>query len=376
MSLAEDKNLLPNLTRLTLKTPSPSSEQMIMWIQLFLSPTLIEISVVPLAPDQPALLSCTEASTLLRHISSICPTLKFLSIFPDKEDTTSYKEQPCDSRSLFDFWNRSLPRQLKQMKFLCELCTTTEVLTPDTIVYLARLPHLRNLAIYPASRPVILGKITEKNAFPALREFSFNWISHKLAAEIWHLPIFDRITSLKLTLVTQPDDEEIDQWVGLLMSVICGSSPCLTNLSINFDCQDKYDYCVDFSSKPLVKPMKELSLQTLELISVSIEPRADAWNLLPSIWSQLTILRLPHNLVESEELILFSELPALQHLLVKLSLSASPLEDKSSPLNNRNMHFATLKSSSEVKITGDVYEIAWYVLMKLFVDILLTHDCI
>ncbi|QRV97500.1 hypothetical protein RhiJN_25519 [Ceratobasidium sp. AG-Ba] len=338
-------------------TPSPSSTQIIMWTQLFVSPTLVEISVVPLTPHQQGFLSCLEASALAKHINAVCPNLRFLSLFPDKEEAVEYRNRPCDAQALlYEFWNSSFPRQLESMESLTELCTTTAVLMPIGPARFIRLPDLKNLAIYPTPFTFALEKIAPESPFPALTKFSLNWAPHTLPVDVWRLPIFTNVTSVTLSFVTQPRDG-IDGWSSSLVSIICDKSPRLIALYIDFDFEKKYD-SVDLSSRPVIKPMQQVPLQTLELVSAHIEESSETGRLIPAIWSYLTVLKLPDNATNIEELALFSELPVLEHLVVELSLSTPPSEQTPVSSEGRNSSFNTLQSSSKVDISGDFYEIA------------------
>ncbi|QRV97499.1 hypothetical protein RhiJN_25518 [Ceratobasidium sp. AG-Ba] len=127
------------------------------------------------------------------------------------------------------------------------------------------------------------------------------------------------------------------------MTMISDNGPSLINLSINFDYEKRYQDWVDFSSATVVLPMQVLSLKTLELASVCIWVDSEASSLLPPIWSQITILQMPDNPTRNEELILFANLPALQLLVVRLSISSSPLQRLGVSVE-RNTGFKTLQA--------------------------------
>ncbi|KAG9079218.1 hypothetical protein FS749_008723 [Ceratobasidium sp. UAMH 11750] len=246
------------------------------------------------------------------------------------------------------------------MESLCELCTTTEVLMPNTITHLARLPNLKSLAIYPTTRPFVSTKVTQSGLFPVLRKFSLNQAPHTLFSEIWQLRIFRNLTSLVLTFLTQPEtDDEIDLWCGLLMSLIYESSPNLVDLSVDFGSNSSCRYYVDISLDPVMSSMEKLPLQQLELRSASL---CGNWEIMPLIWSQLTVLKLYEENVTATELIWFAKLVNLEHLTVELSLSTPLPSLVSFPPEGVNKCFVTLQSSEPVAIVGDIHEIARWLL--------------
>ncbi|KAG9079453.1 hypothetical protein FS749_008523 [Ceratobasidium sp. UAMH 11750] len=249
-----------------MKPPKSPGRQIMMWIPAFLSPTLTEILVVPSDTNQDALVSHLEGSGLFRRISIACPGLKKLSLCLDGEGEIDYQNKLSDGRTLAEFWDNSLPQYLARMESLCELCTTTEILTPNAITHLAGLLNLKSLAIYPTTRPFVSTKVTQSGLFPVLRKFSLNQAPHTLFSEIWQLRIFQNLTSLVLTLLTRPEtDDELELWCGTLMSLIHESSPNLINLLIDFDSGYNHDSMIDISLDPVALSMEKLPLQRLEL---------------------------------------------------------------------------------------------------------------
>ncbi|KAG9094213.1 hypothetical protein FS749_012911 [Ceratobasidium sp. UAMH 11750] len=360
MVYARERTLLPNLVTLTLKPPKSPGRQIMMWIPAFLSPTLTEISVIPSDTNQDTLVSHLEGSGLFRRISIACPNLKKLSLCLDGEGEVDYQNKPNNGRTLAEFWDNSLPQYLARMESLCELCTTTEVLVPNTITHLAGLPNLKSLAIYPTTRPFVSTKVTQGGLFPVLRKFSLKQAPHALFPEIWQLQIFRNLTSLVLTFLTQPEtDDEIDLWCGTLMSLISESSPNLVDLSVDFDSNSSCHYYVDISLDLVTSSMEKLPLQQLELRSASL---CGNWEIMPKIWSQLTVLKLHEENVTAAELIWFAKLVNLEHLTVGLSLSTPLPSLVSFPPEGVNMYFITLQSSGPVAIVGDIHEIARWLL--------------
>jgi hypothetical protein len=364
MRHARNKTLLPNLTQLTLETASAMSNQL-MWIRTFLSPTLVEISVVPFSTFTP-LISYLEASTLLRHITATCPSLQFLSLFPAPEDPVAYHQGLRDSRMMISFWDSSLPQYLAQMSSLRKLTTTTEVFMPETLVSLARLPHLHSLNIYPTDRPFKIKTLAPQNSFDALRNFSLYSAPHSLFAEVWGLQCFKHITSLNLVFISCPESKEDEEsWVSALLSLISNNSPDLARLSIDFDPHYANEYLITLCHNADLQFTEKLPLKYLELRSACLgadnnQCDDSIYSMLPTVWSQLTVLKLPDEEGIPSKLYWFSKILHLEHLTLRLSLT-TPLPDLMTISGPKNMCIGTLESSGTVDVTGDTRQIARYV---------------
>ncbi|QRV98086.1 hypothetical protein RhiJN_26105 [Ceratobasidium sp. AG-Ba] len=362
-----------------------------MWSQMFLSPGLLEISVPPPTGSNEGLLSHLEAAALLRYIGTTCRGIQRLSIFPDRAPITDYKKSICATSLLMEFWDGSLAQHLAQFDTLRSLCTTTEALGPSVINQLAQLPNLESLVIYPSSQPLEPTAIILSSPFPALRAFSLEQTPYSLFSEICKLQILRRVASLRLVFTNSPDDEDDEDgnddnyndsdnddddnddannnedsddeeeeslWAISLITLVWNNCPELSDLSIDFDCYGgSGDFVISLDS--IKFPMKGLPLQKLSLRHAVISA---GWDLMPSVWPQLEVLELPRHWATPDELLLFARLPRLETLVVKLSLT-EPLPKLNHSLDwDASLHFSTLRSSTNVRIKGDIYNISQWLL--------------
>ncbi|QRV83305.1 hypothetical protein RhiJN_11321 [Ceratobasidium sp. AG-Ba] len=355
---AQAKVLLPNLTQLDLTTESPSENQLV-WIRAFLSPSLEKIRVFP--PDNTTpFISYIEASKILGYIISTCPRLKVLYLYPKHQDPTQTTEGFSDAREVIDFWDSSMPLYLSKLHSLIELDSTTELLTPSNLPYLSQLPHLETLLLHPSNSPFLYQSHPPPNSFRSLRSLTLARIPYTLFTEIWRLQIFDQLTYLSLVFTSLPEgQQERGVWSSNLVSLICDTCLKLANLRLDFDRYDQLGW-VELIPSTFIPPMKALSLTFLELrcAYLSEEGVSTAYSMMPMAWSTITNLSLDEFHVTEKELHWFTELPVLEELTVELSVSQPPTPDSTESISQRNTSFKTLRSSHDVDIKGDIHQIA------------------
>jgi hypothetical protein len=355
---ARNRVLLPSLNALTLHVTSGSGDQT-MWIRAFLSPSLTDIDIIGSSSYVP-LLSYSESSTLFRYITGSCPDLKRLSLFPDSDTLDSSNET---HRAVVDFWDSDFSCHLGEMRSLHRLTSTTVVLMPDALGNLASLPGLERLFIYPASSPLTVVGPAAKGSFPTLKHFGLFAFSHTLFANVWRLGFFTHLTSLELGFTTRPDSDVTEglQWISRLMPLICNACPDLSKLSIDFGVSFSTGYekvvVVGFAS--VLHPMRELPLQELSLIGVSLDDHdTKIHSLIPTVWTKLTILNMPDEMGSAQSLYWFSELPNLKRLIMYLYLTVPAPEFAHRSITNHCLEI--LESSHQANIIGDITQIARY----------------
>jgi hypothetical protein len=357
MAHARNKPPLPNLKALTLTSISTHNNQL-MWIRSFLSPSLVEIRVIPSSNYTP-FLPYLEASTMFRYITDFCPNLQNLSLFPNSEDLSDRKDAPHDPQSMINFWDSALPRYLERSQTLRRLTTTTEVLMPENVVHLGSLPHLERLSISPGARALIVDRPAPADSFLALQTFSLRSAPHPLFGNIWRLGSFKCLTTLKLYFNTRPTSKpEAISWASKLVSSICDGSPRLTHLTIDFDLNTTLGP-LSMDSETLFLPMKALPLQELDIREGYLGDKVKIHHIIPQVWAQLRLLHLPDEVGSCEELYWFSQLPNLEHLVLELKL-AVPGPNVKRLANPANDRLIKIESYKKIEIDGDVTQIARY----------------
>lgn len=359
---ARNITLLPNLKVLSLDSQFDCPNQL-MWIRAFLSPALVEITVVPSFKNTP-MISFLESSILLRHIVTLCPSLERLSLFPDSDSLDPDSSESQDRRALIDCWDSSLSYYLERMNPLRTFTSTSEVLMPGALESIASLPQLEKLSVYPATNALQVSDMAFKHYFPALRYFALCSFSHTQLEDIWRFGFFKNLTTLEFSFTSCPDSAEHEgqAWGVKLMCMICDSSPNLVRLAIEFDVNGILPaddiFLVGISS--LLLPMKKLLLEELTLSSAWLgDYDRTIHRMIPAVWAHLTYLDLPDELGSPQTLYWFSELPCLRRLILWLTLS-TPGPDIMHISSPRNHCFDALESSGKVHIIGDIPQIARY----------------
>ncbi|KAF8598204.1 hypothetical protein BDV93DRAFT_526901 [Ceratobasidium sp. AG-I] len=359
---ARNATLLPNLKRLTLDSQFDSRNQF-MWIRTFLSPSLVNIEAADYFQDTP-LISYLEASTLLRHITAICTNLEVLSLFPDSDRPDTTVGEVRDTRAMLDLWDSSLPQYLDQMVLLRQLTSTSEVLQPGALEQLAKLTRLESLVIHSATAALQASDAVSEYTFPSLRHFELHSYNHIFVDNIWRFGFFKALTSLTLYFFVFPDVDEPQQaWGSRLISMICDASPSLVKLEIDFNGgEDMEERRFLVGSLPLLQPMRNLFLDDLFLRGASLGEYSDEiYSVVPTVWTNLTVLEMPDQKGTPQTLYWFSELPNLKRLSLWLTLQ-TPEPDTMRISNPKNYCFETLESTGNVEITGDMLQITRWLL--------------
>ncbi|KAF8598205.1 hypothetical protein BDV93DRAFT_526902 [Ceratobasidium sp. AG-I] len=360
MSHARDRTLLPNLETLTLTTTSSHSNQL-MWIRAFLSPSLINIEVTPSARYVP-LISHLSASTLLKHIGVACPKIQLLSLFPNSRTTSEADLDAHDEQAMINFWDTSLADYLKRLPLLRELASTTEILSPNCVVQLASLPHLTRLAIYPLATPFTVIQLASPTRFTALRHFELCMATPTQFYDTWRLGIFENLTSIELSFITQPDSDEFDHrtWATSIMALIAVNSPQLSDLIIDFDLHIAEKKLYNLGSVSVLSPLKTLPLKELHLreATLGVHTPATSFQDLKDFLPNVVILELPNQICTLKELYEFARLPNLKRLVVDLSLRTPDPQDPIPHPVNSNSNFRILESNYGVDVVGDIHAMA------------------
>lgn len=353
---AKHRVLLPNLLRLTLSAHEMSTHDQCLWIRTFMSPSLNAIQVQAQASRLPNINSLA-ASVILRYITSNCPKVHKLSLFPKQVGSSTYRHS--DDYSVLGLWESSELFYDKLTSLaLQELACTSDILAPNTIHVLNRLPLLERLEVhcspYGASAPIASPTESKLEFPPTLKHFALHSGGQTTVVRTLELGIFSRLSSLTITInACDPDEEET--WATNLMTLISLSTPALADLAIKFDPDVYFNLTSPSTIRPLAAlPLHHVCLQ-LAVISESVLEE------LHTIWPSVTEIELSglEDPLGAEELRHFAKLPNLQHLTVDLSIdwlgSAFDSED-SIPIIAPNFH--TLQCTYSADISVDLLSLA------------------
>lgn len=173
---ARHKFFLPNLLRLTLSGREISTHDQCLWIRTFISPSLDTIQVKA-ERSSPPNINSLAASVLLRYIVSNCPKLRTLSLFPKQTVAGTSTYRNSDDYTVLGLWESpgSVYENLINLS-LRELACTFDILAPNTIHVLNRLPLLECLEVHcnPYGAPITPPTKCELECPLALRRFALH----------------------------------------------------------------------------------------------------------------------------------------------------------------------------------------------------------
>lgn len=336
-----------------------------MWIIAFLSPSLREICAVPLIsrnttriPSIPPLL----ASLVLKKVTSQCPGLRKLSIFPDVD----YSEQGGSPGPLFAYLSMSEPRfshHIAGAQQLQEFISNEKILEGDVLVALASLPHLLHLEIYTDQIEDVPSSSTlPELSFPSLRQLTLHLSVNEGVEDLWTLPALQQLTSIRIEFRDQHDHDTESRklWARSLLSTIADNSPNLKHLHMNFSsCNACGEEPCDLGDLSLFEDLGNLPLETVRLESVWFGPYDRiVYRRLARTWPQVTNLCIPAQPATLHQLPLFAQLPKLKHLTLDLMLSHPPTCNLAFSAHPAAPPLNTLEVVSTSTPTGNLVAIA------------------
>ncbi|CUA69623.1 hypothetical protein RSOLAG22IIIB_03996 [Rhizoctonia solani] len=308
-------------------SPRVSGDQL-MWTTLLASPTLREIRTVSRGKKRPfpSLMAPITASLLLSKVTSQCPDLQVLSIFPEPAlaGTGNHKENIFEA--FLTFSQPPFHHYLAQARQLRELASNGLLLQPDVLPIVASLPSLVSLDIYtPAIDFDADDTSLAENAFPSLQRLGLYLASNQGTTDLWGISALRQLTSLRIEFRDQHNDDtdDPDNWARDLLSTIAKNSPNLRHLHVNFSlCDSCEDEPCDLGDPGLLEELSALPLETVTLESAWFgihDP--EVFDYIPTTFSKVTNLSMPTLSASPNTLVYFAKLPKLQHLVLDLNLT-------------------------------------------------------
>ncbi|KAG9122123.1 hypothetical protein FRC07_001633 [Ceratobasidium sp. 392] len=325
---AHGKPLLPHLVELACReAPSEQSHDTIInWVNLFLTPDLLELRVPNPNGDICAMftwLAPTLVSNMLNNVSAKCPVLKTLEVSPgtNQPDAPIQFDIPIDTR---------LHEHIARFDSLRTLVTSAAALEPGMLLALAQLPRLEALSVVSSHQhePVMRLIPLPRHAFPALERLELRRLSLNAIMTLWYTTgLVEKLTSV---VVAQPilDDWTPRNWAGELISHICRQSPHLLDFYL-----DPYYYASQVvylcQADLQLLQAQQVSLNSLTLCGTLMDRNVtnqDFANAFP----RLQVLRLPSWRLSWDVLRdLAARLPKLQTLSVSLDLWHTTIPESS-----------------------------------------------
>ncbi|CAE7181362.1 unnamed protein product [Rhizoctonia solani] len=355
--LARDKPLLPNLTRLSCREApaNQSHDSIIQWVNIFLTPNLVELRVPNPNGDICAMfawLAPLLVSNMLQTVSTKCPSLKTLEVAPG----TGARDSPAINFNIP--LATGLHEHIVRFDSLRTLVTSAAALEPGMLVALSQLPKLEVLSIVSSHQhePMIRILPLGSGAFPALERLELRRLSLNAITGLWYTP--GLVSKLSSAVIAQPILDEFTprNWAGELISHVCLQSPVLQEFYL-----DPYYYAtqVVFLSHDNLKLLEEqqVSLKSITLCGTLVDRNVGVQDLARA-FPNLAVLRLPSWRVtwqDAGDLVL--RLPSLHTLSVGLDTLQSTIPEVVSLLapsrGNRNKLSLEMSWDSLVELSSD-----------------------
>ncbi|CAE6339799.1 unnamed protein product [Rhizoctonia solani] len=290
--VARDRPLLPNLTRLSCREApaNQSHDSIIQWVNVFLTPDLVELRVPNPNGDICAMftwLAPLLVSNMLETVSAKCPSLKTLEVAPG----TSGRDSPTIEFNVP--LAIGLHEHIARFDSLRTLVTSAAALEPGMLMALSQLPKLEVLSVVSSHQhePIIRIVPLGPSAFPSLERLELRRLSLNAITGLWYTP--GLVSRLSSAVIAQPilDEFTSRNWAGELISHVCLHSPSLQEFYL-----DPYYYVtqVVFLSQDvlLLLEQQQVSLRSITLCGTLVDRNVGVQDLARA-FPNLSVLRLP-----------------------------------------------------------------------------------
>ncbi|CAE6413177.1 unnamed protein product [Rhizoctonia solani] len=339
------KALLPNLFSLIIRDicGSRGYGDQLMSTLLLVSPSLREIRSIASEKVIPhfSTVSPAVASLLLKKLTSRCPDLQVLSIFPAKPTAGSGSHTERMLEKFIEISEPLFSHYLSKARQVRELTSNGQIFQRDALPTVASLTLLSRLEIF--SRFIEIDPddiLLPENAFPSLQHLKLH-LEFNEGTDLWRIDAFRRLT---------PND-----WGFGPLATIAQNSTNLQYLHINFCvCEDCGDGPCDIGYPDLFEELSVIPLKTGILESVWLGPYdPDLYNRFMIAFPEVIELHIPAQNITLDELVHFAKLPKLQHLVLDLYLTF-PERNVPPPTPPVGLALHTLETKESFTPTGDL----------------------
>ncbi|KAF8595154.1 hypothetical protein BDV93DRAFT_576276 [Ceratobasidium sp. AG-I] len=325
ISYAKHTALLPQLRHLSVRSLEYSEDQFD-WVAALFCNSLLQINVIPNL-DAPPPLSLSTATLWLDEMSTKCPNLHVLSLYPYSEWREWDDDMPGAVRQIKTNFHDEIHVPITKLTQLHRLSVNMYLTGKETFTAIARLPNLECLKIGITYREdtMILPPAPVEGFFPKLQHLSLH-----------HLNLEDMITALSteyllrglasLDLMVDPrpffEEAAIWEWEWSTWGTLGQNLRQATWLKICFGDDDDILSRITISQNDFEHlaniPLRHIFMRNALLNKYSMEEPSCA--LLARTWPNITHLHMLDQPAEMEDLIYFSSLPHLCHLTLDLTI--------------------------------------------------------
>ncbi|KAF8604779.1 hypothetical protein BDV93DRAFT_522102 [Ceratobasidium sp. AG-I] len=281
LTFAQTVTLAPKLAKLAVVISEYNPEEHVHWVENFLSSSLLNIELVYYNRAS-SLIGLDSASVLglLEKISSTCPNLQELAVFPSGDVTHgSFEGSATPNPGQLEQLD-SLRAQMASFRNLRTFKSSVFILRPGILSALGELPHLETLSINGDCRePHIVGLVVPYASFPSLRTLELcrmNWPNLRYLSDF--TPLLHRLTKVVMVhafvngLRYYDWDEEITDnvegdWTMDLVSNMAKNAPLLDDLMVDYGGWDS----TAILTPEWLPALRDLRVKRLSLQNVEFE---------------------------------------------------------------------------------------------------------
>ncbi|QRV90491.1 hypothetical protein RhiJN_18509 [Ceratobasidium sp. AG-Ba] len=304
--------LLPGLLKLSIWSMplfhDGSFAEELMWARVFLAQSVTSVRFcremgiwAPFAPRQTVL-------SLLDTIHKTCPNVDNLAL-PSISQNAEFVSLPLPGMP-----PRRLENYLSHFSGLRVLKVGIWIFAQDIAHVLGSLTQLNELFLHPEEEPLPLPDVSpfDDNAFPSLRKLSFFCVEWESVCTLLEYPSLTRnITYFRIDCALESD--EVSMHNTRALSLI-RNMPALQEVKIIFDEMDApYDLDIDDFEGSL----SEIPLQTVRIVAAIFS----SFSSIPfqDVFSEVTTLELPNQIIDLLELTWLATMPKLEYLNIAFS---------------------------------------------------------
>lgn len=245
LNILTGRPLLPNLRILTTHIGAEISSKDLLWfINLCFSPTLVEIRTILHKRGLPSRISPAAAPGFLQNIRNTCPQIEILEFYPEDSEYGSN----LTGVETYYIPGNEYRITLASFSNLRSFTSTMYILQPETFSVLGNLPNLESLGIHGCREydPVLAeGMNVPETWFPMLKILRLNEVHPFDITILWNQPTIAR----KLISIwihadpTSPPDSSTsptdgNNWIHLFLTNLPRLSPNVKNLVFEMEDED------------------------------------------------------------------------------------------------------------------------------------------